>query len=169
MSESKKEVFGVGHDESSSSGVPARATVDTPVSMTQFSHAFNQLVQMQQETVQNVHQMQVQLQEMFSGPTHQGGIVHQAPTSLSGVQNQPSHPPSHVPPTSSIPGCIKLAKPSLFTGAIKTNVETWLFEVEQYLTAYGVKDDSQMIAFATSSFKGMAVQWWQNHCMTHPG
>ena len=160
-----KEVFGDGHEESSSSGVPAsRATGDTSVSMTQFSHAFNQLVQMQQETVQNVHQMQAQLQELFSGPTqgqggtvHQGGRVHQAPTSLSGVQNQPSQSLSHVPPTSSIPGSIKLAKPSLFTGAIKANVETWLFEVEQYLTAYGVKDHSQMIAFATSSFKGMAV------------
>jgi len=119
--------------------------------------------------------MQVQLQELFSGPTHgqggtvhQGGAVHQSTSSLSGVQNQPSQP-SHVPPNSSISGSIKLAKPSLFTGAIKANVETWLFEVEQYLTAYGVKDDSQKIAFATASFKGMAVQWWQNHCMTHPG
>ena len=46
-----KEVFGDGHDESSSSGVPARATGDTAVSLTELSHAFNQLVQMQQETV----------------------------------------------------------------------------------------------------------------------
>jgi len=131
-----KEVFGDGHEESSSSGVPASsATSDTSVSMTQFSHAFNQLVQMQQETVQNVHQMQAQLQELFSGPTQgQGGRVHQSPSSLSGVQNQPSQSLSHVPPASSIPGSIKLAKPSLFTGAIKANVETWLFEVEQYLT-----------------------------------
>jgi len=140
-----KEVFGDGHEESSSSGVPAsRATGDTSVSMTQFSHAFNQLVQMQQETVQNVHQMQAQLQELFSGPTQgQGGRVHQSSPSLSGVQNQPSQSLSHVPPTSSIPGSIKLAKPSLFTGAIKANVETWLFEVEQYLTAYGTNCGSQ--------------------------
>ena len=81
-----KEVFGDGHDESSSSGVPAsRATGDTSVSLTQLSQAFNQLVQMQQETVQNVHRMQVQLQELFSSPTqpqggtvHQGGAVHQS-------------------------------------------------------------------------------------------
>src|SRR6185369_4591593 len=99
----------------------------------------------------------------------QGGTVHQSSSSLSGVQNQPSHLSSHVPPTSSISGNIKLAKPSLFTGVTKANVETWLFEVEQYLTAYGVRDESQKIAFATASFKGMGVQWWQNHCMSHPG
>ena len=73
-----KEVFGDGHDESSSSGVPARTTGDTSVSLTQLSQAFNQLVQMQQETVQNVHRMQVQLRELFSGQTQpQGGTVHQ--------------------------------------------------------------------------------------------
>jgi hypothetical protein len=74
-----KKVLGDGHGESSSSEVSAGTTGDTPVSMTQFSHAFNQLVQMQQETVQNVHRMQVQLQDMFSGPTQAlGGTVHQA-------------------------------------------------------------------------------------------
>lgn len=113
---------------------------------------------MQQETMQNVHQMQASLQHLVSQSTHP----------LNGASSSSSTPPL-VPPTTSIPGYIKLAKPSLFTGAAKANVETWLFEVEQYLLAYGVNNESQRIAFASASLKGLALQWWQNHCILHPG
>ena len=153
-----KEVFGDGHEEQPRS---SGATGDTPVSMSQFNQVLNQLAHMQQETVQNVHHMQSQLQQLLAHPQDeaktQGGTVHQPQQPLSGVVNQPSHTPVHVPPSSSVPSHIKLAKPSLFTGVTKANVETWIFEVEQYLSAYGISVESQKIAFASASFKGMAL------------
>jgi len=130
--------------------------------MTQFNTALAQLSHMQQETMQNVHQMQTQLQQWAARTASPS-------TATAASSQQPSHPSSLIPPNHLVPGNIKLTKPSLFTGATKSNVETWIFEVEQYLTAYGVTDDSQRIAFACASFKGVALQWWQNQCLTHPG
>jgi hypothetical protein len=139
----------------------ATGSGDTPVSQSQLNQAMAQVARMQQETMQNVAQMQASLQH----------LVSLSPPSLSGVNVTASSSsiPNLVAPTASIPGYIKLAKPSLFSGAVKTNVETWLFEVEQYLLAYGVNNESQRIAFAAASFKGLALQWWQNHCLLHPG
>lgn len=147
-------------DPSSSSGevsnAASAASTDTPVSQAQLNQAMMQLARMQQDTMQNVHQIQVSLQHLQSHNPYSS-------TGSSSIN------PLLVPPTTSIPGYVKLAKPSIFTGATKTNVETWLFEVEQYLIAYGMNSDSQRIAFATSFLKGLALQWWQNHCITTPG
>ena len=160
-----KEIFGDGHEEHH---VSQTATVDTrPVSMSHFTQVMEQLAHMQQETIQNMNHLQSQIQELVThpAPSAQGGTPQPTSQTQSGTFSQPSH----VPPSNSIPGHIKLAKPSLFLGAAKSNVETWIFEVEQCLIAYGVKEDSQRMAFASASFKGIALQWWQNHCMTHPG
>lgn len=127
------------------------------VSQQQFNQAMAQVVQMQRDTMQNVHEMQEAINRLSVPPSHP----------LPGASSIPS--PQFVPPSNVIPGFIKLAKPSLFTGAVKANVESWLFEVEQYLVAYGVNADSQRIAFASGHFKGLALQWWQNHCIQHPG
>lgn len=134
---------------------------DAPVSQSQLNTVLNQFAQMQRQTMQEVHQMQTSLREVLSS-----NQSHAQPTSAA--SSAPPSNPSLVPLTARIPGYIKLAKPSLFTGAAKANVETWLFEVEQYLMAYEVDDDSQRIAFAAASLKGLALQWWQNHCILHP-
>lgn len=129
------------------------------VSQQQFNQAMAQVVQMQRDTMQNVHEMQEAINRLAVSPPH--------PHPLPGAS--PLSSPQFVPPSAVIPGFIKLAKPSLFTGAVKANVESWLFEVEQYLVAYGVSVDSQRVAFASGHFKGLALQWWQNHCIQHPG
>lgn len=141
----------------SSSAASSSTGSDILVSQAQLNQAMAHFARMQQETMQNVQQMQASLHQLtaHTSHSHNGAIPPQAP--------QP------VPPTTSIPGFVKLAKPSLFTGATRANVETWLFEVEQYLMAYGVTNDSQRIAFAAASLKGLAIQWWQNHCLLHPG
>ena len=142
---------------SSDSGNPNPAAAgDAVVSQQQFNQALAQVERMQRETMQNVHEMAEAIDVSPFLPSHP----------LSGAPPIPS--PQFVPPSTVIPGLIQLAKPSVSTGAVKANVETWLFEVEQYLMAYGVDDDSQRIAFAAASLKGLALQWWQNHCILHP-
>jgi len=132
---------------------------DTVVSLQQFNQAMAQVAQMQQETMQNVRGMQEAINRISSSSPQ-----------LQPLSGAPSIPPAQfIPPSAVIPGFIKLAKPSLFTGVVKANVELWLFEVEQYLVAYGVSIDSQRVAFASGHFKGLALQWWQNHCIQHPG
>jgi len=150
-----------GPNESSSSG----ASGDTPVSMTQFNSAMAQLSRSQQETVEHMNQIHAQFQQWASAQA----VIKPSTGASVAAQQVLQPPPPHGPQHHAVPGNIKLAKPSLFTGATKANVETWLFEVEQYLTAYGVTDYSQRIAFACASFKGVALQWWQNQCLTHPG
>lgn len=141
----------------SSSASSSSSGSDMLVSQAQLNQAMTHIARVQQETMQNLQQMQASLHQLTAHTVH----------SHNGANPQPA--PQPVPPTTSIPGSIKLAKPSLFTGTTKANVETWLFELEQYLMAYGVNNDSQRIAFAAASLKGLALQWWQNHCLLHPG
>ncbi|MGH2639177.1 MAG: hypothetical protein ACRDF4_07865 [Rhabdochlamydiaceae bacterium] len=150
------------HDTSAASSRAAASAAggnDTnhiPVTLTHLNQLYSQFSQLQQETMQNVHQIQVSLHDIQSQTHH----THNTDTG--------SLPASHIIIVP-IPGQIKLPKPSLYTGAVRTNVETWLFEVEQYLVAYACNIDSQRIAVATGSMKGLALQWWRSECMTNPG
>src|SRR5581483_7725430 len=139
---------------------------DAPVTQSQLNqilnHAMAHFDQRQRETMQNaVHQMQTSLQSLQHNQSTSQPLSSSSSTSTS-------HPTSttHSP---TMPGIIKLPKPSFFTGAAKSDVETWLFEVEQYLMSYGVTVDAQKVAFAAACLKGLALQWWQYHCTLHSG
>lgn len=140
------------HAAASAAGVGSD-TNHIPVTLTHLNQLYTQFSQLQQETMQNVHQIQVSLHDIQSQ-------AHPHNTDTGSL------PVSHIVP---IPGQIKLPKPSLYTGAVRTNVETWLFEVEQYLAAYGCNIDSQRIAVATGSMKGLALQWWRSEYVANPG
>ena len=55
---------------------------------------------------------------------------------------------------------IKANKPSIFYDKKdKKILELWLFSVEQYVAIMGITDESDMILFATTYFKGYAANW----------
>jgi hypothetical protein len=55
---------------------------------------------------------------------------------------------------------IKANKPSIFYGKKDKKVlELWLFSIEQYVAVMGITDESDMILFATTYFKGYATDW----------
>jgi hypothetical protein len=114
--------------------------------MAHFAHQQQEIMQQLQTTIQQVH--------------HQS----QQQSSASRASN---HPASfgQLPPA--LPNHIKLAKPNFYSGALNSNVDTWIFEIERYLLAYSIHDDLQRITFASSFFRELALQWWQSYCTTH--
>ena len=149
----------------------AAGPYDASVSRGQFEQAIAHLARVQQETMQDVHQMQITLTRYLQQQTSSTN-TNTPPSSAGTLSSASSSTPTNTinvsPPAQPVPNHLKLAKPSLFTGVGKANVETWLFEVEHYLVAYGVVIDGQRIAFAAASLKGLALQWWQSRCYDHP-
>ena len=63
-------------------------------------------------------------------------------------------------PTISLPSKVKISPPSNFTGnSNETNVDSWLFEMEQYLDTTGVPDHLR-INVVRNYLKQGALQWW---------
>jgi hypothetical protein len=60
---------------------------------------------------------------------------------------------------------VKISPPSNFTGARVSNVETWIFEMDQYLTVCGVNDERR-VAVASSYLKESALLWWRTQAAT---
>jgi len=108
--------------------------------------------QQQQQTVAREVRAALQSQVRDSVP-----INSQVPPSLP----SPSFPLSA---ESIMPAAVRVAPPSTYNGLRQVNVETWLFEVFQYLTLCGVKEDEQRIALASSYLKEAALQWWVGLC-----
>jgi hypothetical protein len=60
---------------------------------------------------------------------------------------------------SPLPTKVKISAPSNFNGTREVNVDSWLFEMVQYLNACGV-GENQRVTVASSYLKNMALQWW---------
>lgn len=140
---------------------PPPAPENSAVSKQEFHLALAQMGQQHQQAMQSIQQVQEFISRLAITST----------TAPSGAPHSSQLPSTrHVTPSPHVlPGFMKMQRPSVFKGELDSNVDTWLFEVETYITAYGVTDDAQKIAFATAYLKGLAVQWWQSRCSTFPG
>lgn len=120
----------------SSSAASSSTGSDILVSQAQLNQAMAHFARMQQETMQNVQQMQASLHQLtaHTSHSHNGAIPPPAP--------QP------VPPTTSIPGFVKLAKPSLFNFGSKNyhlcpakcnfKLRSWITSQPEEILKHGV-------------------------------
>jgi hypothetical protein len=60
-----------------------------------------------------------------------------------------------------LPSKVRLSQPANFLGAGEINVDSWLFQMVQYLDASGCSEDQRLIVAATF-LKGAANNWWFN-------
>ena len=60
---------------------------------------------------------------------------------------------------------IRPPKPETFGGKKEENVETWIFQVKQYLELCKIEDGKTQIRMAAAFFKDTAAIWWRN-CLT---
>ena len=135
---------------------------DAPITAAQMQQILSQCAHQQHESVQK------QVNAALLHFQQQAQPAAAAATSTSSGSGTDSGQSNRAFPISSspLPAHVKLAKPSLFTGAPNSNVDTWLFEMEQYQTASGITDDAQRILVAGSYLKESASQWWISVCFT---
>lgn len=124
-----------------------------------------------QETIQAQVQQQVQQQVQTAVQQAINQLLPQlqqsatSPLGTAASSAAPVGPNRSVPvPVAPVSSHVKLAKPNFFTGALNTNVDTWLFAIEQYCNGTGVSDDASRIGVAASYFKDLAGTWWYNRC-----
>ena len=116
------------------------------------------------EMLQIINQQQFFHTFKNHSPTHTSSISG-FPTASSTASSTIN--PFSPPPT--LPSKVKLSPPSNYTGDRNVNVETWLFEINQYLDTSSVNLASQRIAVASGHFKKeSALQWWKNQCQSNP-
>jgi hypothetical protein len=140
---------------------------DGPVTFSQMNQMMNQMLQQvlfqQQENIQQ--QVSASMENIMQQYQQQ-----QNPSIPPLNSNPPQAPLPHVnlnPIMSSnsppLPSSVKISSPNNFTGARTVNVESWLFEMNRYLTVCGVIVEHQKISIATSYLKDIALKWWENY------
>jgi hypothetical protein len=135
---------------------------DAPVSQSQLNQMLTQITRQQQD---NMHQFQSALQQVmhqFQQHTQQQAAASSSAAASSAV---PINHSNRTVPVVLPPG-VKLAKPNIFTGAPNSNVDIWIFEMEQYQIGSGIIEDAQRILVAASYLKDGAMQWWRHKCDT---
>jgi hypothetical protein len=154
--------------QDSSSSSSSGSASDAPVTNAQFSAMLAQFAQSQSE---NIHQQVQSALQQFQQHQQQQHYVPPPPptapqaTHASSAANIPSMSNfHHASPLTAVPIHIKLAKPNHYNGALSTNVDTWLFEMEQYLAGSFVNDDAARITIASTYLRDLASTWWYQIC-----
>lgn len=62
----------------------------------------------------------------------------------------------------SSPAAVRPPKPDTFGGRREENVETWLFQVKQYLDLCKIEDEKTQVQMAAAFLKDTAAVWWRN-------
>jgi dUTP pyrophosphatase len=65
---------------------------------------------------------------------------------------------------------IRIKQPETYDGR-KGSVDLWIFQMQQYLLATGIKNEEQAVYLATNLLRGDAATWWRHHFkkMTNEG
>jgi hypothetical protein len=137
--------------------VDAQAHPDAPVTLAQLNSFLNSFAQQQSQMLQD------QVQHLQATQFHRNSAAPSAANSAAS---------SAVGPTGAVslgPGRVKLSAPSNFTGARNANVDSWLFEVTQYLTLSGVVDEVSRVKYAATYLKDAALTWWRGRSTEDDG
>jgi len=162
-----------GASSAAPSDSPSSRPSDTPITLSQVNGLMNSAMgQMLEELARQQREgIQQQVQAAVQAAVHQFQQHQQQPQvpSSSSASSSSSSAANLVNSSSlsslgSLPSMVKVAAPGNFTGAQNINVDTWLFEMNQYLTVCGVLTDEQRIAVASSYLKEAALQWWLGRC-----
>jgi hypothetical protein len=155
-------------DAASSSNSPVPVPVVSANSNVITNNQMNQMLSMMQQMMQAQQQVFQALQAKMI-PSNNPFVPSPSPTSVplsaSVVASSPNiHQHTSSAPLLPISSKVKISPPSHYTGNRNVNVETWLFEMNQYLDITSVTKSSQRISVASSYFKESALQWWVNQC-----
>jgi hypothetical protein len=144
-----------------------------PITVNQMNHMmgqmFQQFARQQEQTIQQQVQAAVETavqhvqHHMFTSPPSAAAAAASTaspnPSPSSGLARA-----NPIVPLVSLPPKVKISAPSNFTGTRVVNVNSWIFERNQYLVLCGVTADDQRVAVATSYLKEAAFSWWENRC-----
>ncbi len=132
------------------SSIPASAAdASTPVTLQMLNEMYRNLRAQQDQ----------QFQQMMS--TVLGALAPRAAAASAFSASAPNpifhhgSVPSSVGP---LPSKVRLSQPANFLGAGEINVDSWLFQMVQYLDASGCSEDQRLIVAATF-LKGAANNW----------
>ncbi len=146
-----------GSDHSNNSQIPQSsglaADAATPVTVHMLNEMYRNLLTQQQQQFQ---QMMATIASTFaprvaSASAFTSSVAHN-PILQSGIASSSA---------SSLPSKVRLSQPANFLGAGEINVDSWLFQMVQYLDASGCSEDQRLIVAATF-LKGAANNWWFN-------
>lgn len=156
---------------SSSSFSAADSPSDSPITVAQMNdmmgHLLQQVLQHQQANIQQQVNAAMESARRQYFPPQQprpDSPIVSSSSAASAANPSPNFSASvshSIPP---LPPKVKISSPSNFTGALSSNVNSWLFEMDRYLTLCNVTSDDQRIAVASSYLKETASKWWENRC-----
>ena len=139
---------------------PLAANVNAPITAAEMFEMLRQFARQQNESVQ--HQVQEVLHQFQQSQASSTATAAARAAAAAAAAASTSSSSLSAGPL--LPHHVKLGKPMQFTGAANANVDTWLFEMEQYQTASGITEDNQRIILALSYLKESASQWWLSIC-----
>lgn len=125
------------HTSQTASSTPVH---DAPITQSQLNQILNQFAQ---QITQQFQQSQAASAAATTTP-----ITPHTSTSL--LRPIPHNPQPHA----------KISPPNQYTGETNSNVNAWLFQMEQYLDNTAVVNDHLRISYASSYLKESAFQWW---------
>ena len=134
-----------------------------------YNTIMNQIKQQQEMSQQQMQQqIQAAISQAFATINLNPGVASSnIPTSASPVVSIPNSNPFLSTPSNLMSNhSTIIAKPNFYTGALNQNADTWLFSIEQYCNAAGIRanDDNALINIASSYLKDLAYTWWYNVC-----
>src|SRR3954469_23916777 len=103
-----------------------------------------------------IDDLKAQMATMMAMMNKQQALHEQEIKDLQGRYGRPSSGPPG-PSTN-----IRIKQPETYDGR-KGSVDLWIFQMQQYLLATGIKNDEQAVYLATNLLRGDAATWWRHH------
>src|SRR3954452_2699694 len=103
-----------------------------------------------------IEDLKAQMAAMMAMMNKQQALHEQEIKDLQGRYGGPSSGPPG-PSTN-----IRIKQPDTYDGH-KGSVDLWIFQMEQYLLATGIKNQEQAVYLATNLLRGDAATWWHHH------
>src|SRR3954454_15841303 len=102
-----------------------------------------------------IEDLKAQMAAMMAMMNKQQALHEQEIKDLQGRYGGPSSGPPG-PSTN-----IRIKQPETYDGR-KGSVDLWIFQMQQYLLATGIKNDEQAVYLATNLLRGDAATWWRH-------
>lgn len=78
------------------------------------------------------------------------------------LQHQVTAPPPNVPEADVMNRLLRTYKPPAYSGEKGEELDTWIFQLEEYFATVGNVTDQQKIRIASLLFKGQTAEWWRD-------
>src|SRR3954454_1539804 len=107
-----------------------------------------------------IENLKAQMAAMMAMIQKQQALHEQEIKDIQSKYGGPSSGPSSGPPGPSTN--IRIKQPETYDGR-KGSVDLWVFQMQQYLLATGIKNDEQAVYLAINLLRGDAATWWRHY------